>query len=68
MNMQQHSYAISRNPTSGEFIEAYPYDTPEALETSLTRAITAYSAWKKTPVQQRCEALKRLGVLPLTEN
>ncbi|WP_437884357.1 aldehyde dehydrogenase family protein [Pseudomonas sp. LRF_L74] len=61
MSITPQTHAISRNPATGEVIEAYAFDSAEALEQSLARAAQGYASWKKLPLAQRAEAVVRLG-------
>jgi succinate-semialdehyde dehydrogenase len=55
------THAISINPTSGEQIAHYPFESDSALQAALTRAATGFRAWRGKAVEQRAQLLINLG-------
>ncbi|MDF9906339.1 UNVERIFIED_ORG: succinate-semialdehyde dehydrogenase [Pseudomonas reinekei] len=55
------THAISINPTTGEQIGQYPFESDSALQAALTRATSGFQAWRGKPVEQRAQRLINLG-------
>ncbi|AZO87123.1 succinate-semialdehyde dehydrogenase [Stutzerimonas stutzeri] len=55
------THAISINPTTGEQIGQYPFESDSALQAALARATTGFRAWRSKPVEQRAQLLINLG-------
>lgn len=55
------THAVSVNPTTGEEIAAYPFESSSQLDTVLSRSAQAYKQWRLTPTDERSAALSRLG-------
>ncbi|MBV7569501.1 aldehyde dehydrogenase family protein [Pseudomonas sp. PDM27] len=55
------THAISINPTTGEQIGQYPFESDSALQAALARATTGFRAWRGKPVEQRAQLLISLG-------
>ena len=51
------THAISINPANGEQIGHYPFQSASDLDAALARAAAGYSTWRRTPVEQRAQAL-----------
>jgi len=60
-NVSSLTHAISINPTTGEQIGHYPFESDSALQATLTRAATGFRAWRGKPVEQRAQLLINLG-------
>ncbi len=54
-------YAISINPATGEELARYPFQSSDAIESSLQRSTTAFSAWRVTPMETRVKVLRALA-------
>lgn len=50
---------VSINPATGQEIASYPVDSPEKVERSLSAAVNAQKSWRKTPVEERTDLLRR---------
>ncbi|MFF7709996.1 aldehyde dehydrogenase family protein [Pseudomonas sp. NPDC007930] len=57
------SHAISLNPTTGEPLQAYAYDSDALLEQTLARASGGFAAWRRQPLAARSEAMVRLATV-----
>src|SRR5689334_24827827 len=55
------THAISINPTTGEQIGQYPFESDSALQAALARATTGFRTWRGKPVAQRAQLLISLG-------
>ena len=55
------THAISINPTTGEQIGQYAFESDSALQAALARATTGFRAWRSKPVEQRAQLLISLG-------
>ncbi|MDP9657112.1 UNVERIFIED_ORG: succinate-semialdehyde dehydrogenase [Pseudomonas putida] len=55
------THAISINPTTGEQIGQYPFESDSALQAALSRATTGFRTWRGKPVEQRAQLLIKLG-------
>lgn len=55
------THAISINPTTGEQIGQYPFESDSALQAALARATTGFRTWRGKPVEQRAQLLISLG-------
>ncbi|MNQ09185.1 Succinate semialdehyde dehydrogenase [NAD(P)+] Sad [compost metagenome] len=60
-NVSSLTHAISINPTTGEQIGQYPFESDSALQAALARATTGFRAWRSKPVEQRAQLLINLG-------
>ncbi|EJM69402.1 aldehyde dehydrogenase family protein [Pseudomonas sp. GM55] len=60
-NVSSLTHAISINPTTGEQIGQYPFESDSALQATLTRAATGFRSWRSKPVEQRAQLLINLG-------
>ncbi|KAF1070836.1 MAG: Succinate semialdehyde dehydrogenase [NAD(P)+] Sad [Pseudomonas citronellolis] len=63
--MTEHSpltHALSRNPATGAVLQAYAFEDAAALEQALSRAAQGYAGWRRSPLEQRAAALRRLAV------
>ncbi|WPP01858.1 aldehyde dehydrogenase family protein [Pseudomonas sp. HR96] len=54
-------YAISLNPTTGEELARYPFETDAALDQALARSAATFAEWRYRPVEERAAMLVRLG-------
>jgi succinate-semialdehyde dehydrogenase len=45
--------ALSRNPTTGQVIEHFRFQTDREIEQLLAEASAAYRAWRATPMTSR---------------
>lgn len=59
--ISSQTHALSINPTTGEQIGHYAYESAEALDAALTRAASGFSRWKRTPLQARSAAMVALA-------
>ncbi len=56
--------ALSTNPSNGDVIGSYPYQSIEHLDQSLGMAMQGFKAWSGTAVQKRLDMLERMaGIL-----
>ncbi|VVM56924.1 aldehyde dehydrogenase family protein [Pseudomonas fluorescens] len=55
------THAISINPTTGEQIGRYPFESDSALQATLTRATSGFRGWRSKPVEQRAQLLINLA-------
>jgi succinate-semialdehyde dehydrogenase len=55
------THAISINPTTGEQIGHYPFESESALQAALSRAASGFRIWRKTAVEQRSQLLIALA-------
>ena len=55
------THAISTNPTTGEQIGHYPFESDSALQAALSRAARGFRVWRKTAVEQRSQLLIALA-------
>ena len=53
--------ALSINPATGETIGQYPFESAAALEAALARAAKGFATWRRTPLEQRAQALIALA-------
>jgi succinate-semialdehyde dehydrogenase/glutarate-semialdehyde dehydrogenase len=53
----------SVNPATGATLAEFPALSPAELETRLARAAEAAPRWRRTPVKERAEVVRRLGEL-----
>jgi succinate-semialdehyde dehydrogenase len=59
--MGVQSGAISRNPSTGELIKVYPFQTPQEVEQTLTAGVEAFRVWRDTPMSERVACYRRLA-------
>ena len=59
--ISHQTHALSINPTNGETVGSYAYESAEQLDAALTRATEAFRTWRRTPVSQRAEYLLALA-------
>jgi succinate-semialdehyde dehydrogenase len=55
------SGAVSRNPSTGELIKTYPFQTPQEIEQTLTANAKAFKVWRDTPMTERAACYRRLA-------
>lgn len=55
------THALSINPATGETIGQYPFESAAALEAALARAAKGFATWRRTPLEQRAQALIALA-------
>ncbi|NWD67500.1 aldehyde dehydrogenase family protein [Pseudomonas gingeri] len=55
------THALSINPANGEQIGHYPFESESALDAALSRAAAGFSLWRRTPLEQRSQALIALA-------
>ncbi|PWE45536.1 succinate-semialdehyde dehydrogenase [Pseudomonas prosekii] len=55
------THALSINPATGETISQYPFESAAALEAALARAAKGFATWRRTPLEQRAQALIALA-------
>ncbi|SEM49174.1 succinate-semialdehyde dehydrogenase [Pseudomonas sp. ok272] len=55
------THAISINPTTGEQVGHYPFESESALQAALARAAAGFRVWRQTPVAQRAQRLVALA-------
>ena len=53
----------SRNPTTGELLNAYPEHTPQEVQIRLQSAWDGWMKWSRTPLSERTAFLIRLAEL-----
>jgi succinate-semialdehyde dehydrogenase/glutarate-semialdehyde dehydrogenase len=53
----------SVNPAYGELLATFAHHTDEELATRIEQAAKAFSTWRETCVQRRCELLARVAIL-----
>lgn len=58
---------VSQNPATDEILEEYPDWNNEQLEEALVQVAIATPAWAATPVEERCEHVRRLGQVLLQQ-
>ena len=58
-----YSGAVSRNPTTGEVIGTYAFQTPEQIECLLEASASAFRLWRATPMGERAAAYHRLATI-----
>ncbi len=49
------------NPATGELIRSFPELTPDEIEEKLALAHRVAPVWRATPIEQRCEVVRRAG-------
>jgi len=54
---------VSLNPATNELVEEYPYWNEAQLEQALAEVAVATPRWASTPLNERCEHVRRLGRL-----
>lgn len=55
--------AISLNPTTGEELQRYPFQTDAELDLALARSSAAFKHWRRVPLVERSALLTRLGAV-----
>jgi succinate-semialdehyde dehydrogenase len=55
------SGAVSRNPSTGELIKTYPYQTPQELGQTLAANAEAFKVWRRTSMAERVGCYRRLA-------
>lgn len=55
--------AISLNPTTGEELQRYPFQTDAELDQALARSSAAFKHWRRVPLAERSALLVRLGAV-----
>ncbi len=55
------TFALSRNPATGEEIERFPFQTSAEVDELLAQGDTAFRAWRTTPVAERAAVYNRLA-------
>jgi len=55
--------ATSRNPTTGELIATYAFQTPNEVERILDENAAAFRLWRATPMRERVAAYHRLSAI-----
>ncbi|NWB95363.1 aldehyde dehydrogenase family protein [Pseudomonas gingeri] len=55
------THALSINPANGEQIGHYPFESESALDAALSQAAAGFSLWRRTPLEQRSQALIALA-------
>jgi succinate-semialdehyde dehydrogenase/glutarate-semialdehyde dehydrogenase len=53
----------SRNPTNGQLMARFDAWDARQCEAALSRQQTAFEAWRRQPVPERCDRLRRLGAM-----
>ncbi len=56
-----HTHALSINPTTGEQIGHYAYESDEVLDAALARSAAGFSTWRREPVEQRSRLMLALA-------
>jgi len=56
---------VSLNPATNELVKEYPYWDESQLEKALSEVSVATPMWANTPLSERCEHVRRLGLLLL---
>ncbi|ATN11668.1 succinate-semialdehyde dehydrogenase [Pseudomonas sp. FDAARGOS_380] len=59
--ISHQTHALSINPTNGETVGSYAYESAEQLDAALARATQAFRTWRRTSVSQRAEYLLALA-------
>lgn len=52
---------LSKNPSTGEILKEYQEITEEELHTKIAKAEESFNAWKKVPVGEKSNKLKKLA-------
>ena len=60
-SISSQTHAISINPTTGEQIGHYAFESDEALDAALTRAASGFNTWKRKSLQERSAAMVALA-------
>lgn len=58
---------VSRNPATDELIKEYPTWNDEQLEEALVQVAIATPKWASTPLDERCDYVRRLGQVVLNQ-
>ncbi|WP_144147335.1 NAD-dependent succinate-semialdehyde dehydrogenase [Paraburkholderia sp. BCC1884] len=53
--------SVSRNPSTGELIKSYPFQTPDEVENTLASNAQAARVWRATPMAERVNCYRRLA-------
>lgn len=56
---------VSLNPATNELIEEYPFWSEAQLEAALAEVAAVAPTWASTPLDERCDHVRRLGQLVL---
>lgn len=59
--ISHQTHALSINPTNGETVGSYAYESAEQLNAALARSADAFRTWRHTSVSQRAEYLLALA-------
>ena len=62
-DITSHTHALSINPTTGERIGHYVYESDAVLDAALARAAGGFAGWRRTPVAARATLLVRLAAV-----
>jgi len=60
-NTNPATVATSRNPSTGELIATYAFQTPNDVERVLEESAAAFRMWRGTPMRERIAAYRRLS-------
>lgn len=60
-NISSLTHAISVNPSTGEQIGVYHFESETALDAALSRAAAGFAVWRRTPVAERSSLLIALA-------
>jgi len=60
-NFSSLTHAISINPSTGEQIGLYPFESETELDAALSRAAAGFTNWRRTPVAERSSTLIALA-------
>src|SRR5450830_411297 len=53
--------AVSRNPTTGELVATYAFQTSDEVERLLIENAAAFRLWRATPMEERVGIYRRLS-------
>jgi succinate-semialdehyde dehydrogenase/glutarate-semialdehyde dehydrogenase len=60
--MTSPTYQVT-DPSTGEVVESFDHATDAEIESALTSAHSAYTAWKDVPIEERAVVVKRVAAL-----
>jgi succinate-semialdehyde dehydrogenase len=60
--------ATSRNPSTGDFIADYPFQTPDEVEEMLEQNTVAFRQWRDTTVDERVATYRRFASILRSES